>query len=280
MLELGVGADLVRGVGTLLWIIFGIALLIALLKPKTIKGKAISILIVLGIFFGPMIPGAIRAHEHKARYDKAKALFDERCKTAGLKIYKTVQGVDSLFLTNIHKRVGSETDPMALSAASWQISDGEWYIRYFLFDEEPSNNPYGYSPVQKATDRPGFKFVEAIDPLDGERYRYTWRPGEDLKRERSSAGKPPRYAIEVKDHLIPDDRAHWIASSSLKITDTQSGEAMAEMLYYKFETGLGSRAGQRQPWAFAISCPNAPVMNSMHRLIANKVLRTETQVKK
>ena len=35
MLELGIGADLVRGIGLVLWGILALALLVALIKPKT-----------------------------------------------------------------------------------------------------------------------------------------------------------------------------------------------------------------------------------------------------
>ena len=52
--------------------------------------------------------------EFQARYNKAKAIFDERCKTAGKKIYYTVEGVEGITLLNVPQEYRHKfgSDPM------------------------------------------------------------------------------------------------------------------------------------------------------------------------
>jgi len=52
--------------------------------------------------------------EFQARYDKAKAIFDERCKTAGEKIYHTVEDIEGITLLNVPQEYRHEfgSDPM------------------------------------------------------------------------------------------------------------------------------------------------------------------------
>jgi hypothetical protein len=137
MLELGVGADIVRGIGAILWGVLAIALLVALLTPKTILGKALSTLLVLAVFFGPMIPGAVRTHEHKQRYEKAKALFDERCKTAGEKIYRTVDNVEGITLLKLREEPINFSDQYRLNDPYGQLNyKATAYLNSFLLGKQ------------------------------------------------------------------------------------------------------------------------------------------------
>ena len=101
MLELGIGADLFRDIGAALLIAFGLALLAAILLPKTAKRKAGWSAVVLAVFIGPMVPGVYRSIDYKLRYAKAKALFDERCKTAGERVYSKAAGVNRFHLASL-----------------------------------------------------------------------------------------------------------------------------------------------------------------------------------
>jgi len=104
MLELGVGADIVRAISTTYWLLWVAAFAWALWKPKTKEGKTISTLLVLVVFLlvpvRSMYQKIQRQKAYQARYEKAKALFDERCKTAGEKIYRTVDNVEGVVLKN------------------------------------------------------------------------------------------------------------------------------------------------------------------------------------
>lgn len=113
MLELGAGADILRALGWLYLGLMALLIAVALWLPKRWWLKAIGVIAVLLVFVGPAY---MRSHEraqlvdeHKARYEAAKAVFDERCKTAGAKIYRTVDDVEGVLLLNVRPRA-SERD--------------------------------------------------------------------------------------------------------------------------------------------------------------------------
>ena len=96
----------------------------------------------------------------------------------------------------------------------------------------------------------GYSYVDAIDPKDGQRYRYTGRMGftpEDIKQGRLvprflldkvlASGPAPRYGITYNDISTPEDRAVWIAGSSLKVIDLETKEVIAERIGYLFDRG-------------------------------------------
>ena len=91
MIELGIGADLVRLIGWLIWIaIFGL-IVMAIRKGKSWGVRLFYVGMVLVVISALFIPNAYRKWEEKRRYQAAKAVFDERCRTSpGTKIHKTV----------------------------------------------------------------------------------------------------------------------------------------------------------------------------------------------
>ncbi len=265
MLELGVGADLVRGVGAILWGLLAIALLVALIKPKSIKVKALCTLMVLGIFFGPMVPGALRAHEHQQRYAKAKALFDERCKTAGEKIYRTVEGVDGVFLMNIRPQVDNFADQFALTDPYGHDFGGDTYIASFLWGRDNKGETW------EGDTRGGFGYVEAIDATTQVRHRYSAtvrhlnNPGnavEFLVSKNPTVNDSPRYGVMWADLSTPEDRKLWIAGGSIKIIDLKTNEVMGERKGYMMDAGQGNVSGGRSPWLYAQqnACPEFPTI--------------------
>jgi hypothetical protein len=96
-----------------------------------------------------------------------------------------------------------------------------------------------------------------IDEKDGQRYRYS---GSVKRRERkipmpigrirkrpcvryehlplvagqnpSPSKTPPRYAVTFEDHVIPEERALWVASSTIKVLDLKTNEVLGEMTRY------------------------------------------------
>jgi len=52
----------------------------------------------------------------------------------------------------------------------------------------------------------------------------------------------PRYGVTYEDISTREERDHWIAGSSLKVIDVQSGEVLAERIGYKIDRAQGSRA--------------------------------------
>ena len=271
MLELGVGADLVRGIGWVLWGLLATALLVALIKPKSIKVKALCTLMVLGIFYGPMVPGALRTHEHQQRYAKAKALFDERCKTAGEKIYRTVEDVEGVLLTNLRPSNISDRSQYEADDQYGHNVGGEEYVRYYLIGGSDLKSRYKY--VEAVSEKQKMRFTT---PLSAEKsYEYWVKGGGTVGIESKAVDSfTSLYAIEWKDVSTKEDRDFWVAGGALRITDRKTGETLGERVGYLLETGFGSTAGQRSPWSwaryYAASCPS---LNEHNRIFVEKVLK-------
>ena len=260
MLELGIGADLVRGIGLVLWGLLAAALLVALFKPKTITGKVLSSLLVLGIFFGPMVPGAIAAHEYRQKYEKAKALFDERCKTAGEKIYKTVENVEGILLMKVRPERINFSDQYALDDPYGRDVGGEGYIGSFL--RSVSGNELNTRVA--AGRQAGFKWVEVADSTNNQIYRYQGviksvegRDPNFVLEKTVVAKSVAQFGITYDDISTKEDRDNWIAGGTIRVIDTKTNVVLAERVGYMFDRGLGSTSGQRSPWAFARdnACP-------------------------
>jgi len=263
MLELGVGADLVRGVGWILWGLIAVGLWLALSKPKTVAGKVISTALVLAAPVAILGPTAYRSYEYRKRYEVAQAYFDERCKTAGEKIYKTVEGVEGIQLWGMRggDRVKDEDNPNWHAAGMPNAPVTEGYVSHFL-DYENNLNPgaergtLGSKP--KNVIARGFRFVD-VKKTQGNFLRYrinTNRPNTSapfLASEPVSTSDA-RYAVDYQDISTPEGRANWVAGGLIKVIDTQTNEVLAEMTAFGFERGFGSKAGARQPWRFAKHC--------------------------
>lgn len=263
MLELGVGADMVRGIGWMLWGLIALGLWLALSKPKTVTGKVICTALVLAMPAVILGPSAYRSYEYRKRYEVAKAHFDERCKTAGEKIYRTVEGEEGIQLWGMREgnRTRDEANPDWQAAGMPNAPVGEGYVSQYL-SYENNLNPGSErgtlnSQPQNLIAR-GFRFVDVKKPEGGFiRYRInTNRPNTSAPHlttepvSTSDAG----YAVDYLDVSTPDGRANWIAGGHVKVIDTRTKEVLAEMTAFGFERGFGSKAGARQPWRFAKHC--------------------------
>ena len=271
LLELGVGADILRGIGWLIWLLIAAALVVAFTQPKTKLGKAVAVSLVLGVVASIFVPEAIRQYEHKRRYAKAKALFDERCKTAGEKIYRTVEDVEGIFLKNIRPAVVASSSQYDSDDQYGHNVGGEKYIAYYLIGSSDSISRY--------------RFVEAIN--NGVKLRYSTPLSAEISREYWSSGGgevtidtipiqalSAQYSVEWKDVSTKEDRDQWIAGGRIQIKDMATGEVLGERTGYLWETGFGSTAGERAPWAwaryYANSCPSLKLHN---RTFVEKVLK-------
>lgn len=135
---------------------------------------------------------------------------------------------------------------------------------------------------ENPSNEPGYRYVDVIDEKDGTRYRYSGSvkvvdqkdktaPGviEAMKQEgdrfdpnvyrwtldKTYAPAPaPRYAVTFEDHVVPEERALAIASSTLKVLDMQTGEVLAEHTVYALTGGFGIRSST-SPWLVARECP-------------------------
>jgi hypothetical protein len=274
MLELTGWGDVLRGIGILYWLLAIFLFRQSVKKSSTRLGKigrGIAVALLFGFFpLKSCVDEVLYVRDHKARLAKAEAIFNERCKTAGEKIYRTVEGVEGIMLLKLRP---TDYSPYKQDAIDPYGEDFDWkepdaYVGTFLQGRDEK----GFLVDRVLAEKPGYRYVEAIDPTDGKRYRYTAyvavRPelvGKTnsesflLKRE-PAPGSAPRYGVTYDDITTPEERAQWIAGSSLKVIDTESNEVIAERIGYMIDKALGNEGGARQPWTYAQrrpgwSCP-------------------------
>jgi hypothetical protein len=211
----------------------------------------------------------------KERSAKAQAMFAERCKTAGEKIYKTVDGVEGIFLLKLRPGHVNYQNQFALDDPYGRDLLGQGYIKSFIRGSYQAETSGATKP--DAPPRFGYLYVEAVDPKDGKRYRYT---GEVREHEATSSllvggtgkkfkttgfvldkvpapGAAPRYGVTYDDISTHEEREYWIAGSSLKLVDLQTNEVVAERVGYMIDLAQGNTAGGRSPWLYAAdhACP-------------------------
>nr|WP_298167688.1 hypothetical protein [uncultured Pseudomonas sp.] len=231
------------------------------------------------------------------RAEAGKALWEEKCRTvAGEKIYKTVPDVEGIVLLKVRPEASQRqwADPMWPGAAFALEARADEYITTFLGYEYATGSKGIPNEITKerrgyiATDRrfglmehPGYRYVDVIDEKDERRYRYVLiqkpRPTSkigwvDTVLEKSPAPKlSPRYGVTFEDHVIPEDRALGVASSTVKVVDLKTGEVLGEMLRYAWSTPA-SRVNPN-PWLTAYKCPGHAVgSGSATRKFVDQVL--------
>ncbi len=212
----------------------------------------------------------------RERLAKAEAMFQERCKTAGEKIYRTVENVEGVFLLKLRPNEINFDDQFLMDDPFGSDLGGDGYIKKFLL---------GRNAVGSITDtnivRNGYRFVEAVNPKDGNRYRYsgstrevshissilmggdgktTFLTRDFVLDKYLSPGESPRYGVTYDDISTREDREYWIAGGSLKIVDLETNEVIAERIGYMMDRGQGNTSGGRSPWllAPAHACPSFP----------------------
>ena len=224
--------------------------------------------------------------EADLRLAKAEAMFQERCKTAGERIYRTAENVEGVLLMKLRpeginyghtqEQQFRMDDPYGFDVG------GDGYIKNFLLGKDERG-----SLVRSDQTRLGYRYVEASDPKNGQRYRYTgsvrpvgWmkkdapniqlalkhNPNFDLNiysfvlDKTPAPGPMPRYGVTYDDISTREEREYWIAGSSLKVIDLQTNEVMAERIGYMMDRGQGNNSGGRSPWLLAAyyACPSFP----------------------
>lgn len=280
MIELTGFADIFRAIGVLYWVVVLIALRFALTKPRSRSGKVVASLAVLLVFLGGPAERAWELHQRRLRHDAAMAYFEMRCKDAGEFVYRTVDGVEGLFIGNIPPSGQDQTSQYAPDVYFIGLA-GKSYVDSFLEGRDAQGREVvdgALNELQPQPDsegrlvpsiivQPGYDWVEGIDPEDGQRYRYRATlepvpnaPGYLRKSiERLPPGpNPPRYGIQRIDTSAPEDRAHWVAGGKLQVVDLKTGEILGEHVGFMVDDGLGyTNGGQTRPWSRASSnaCP-------------------------
>jgi hypothetical protein len=237
-------------------------------------------LLSLALLLGACASGP-RAAQPSERQATARAMFQERCKKAGEFIHRTVENVEGIYLMKVRTTTNFD-EQFKLDDPYGHDSTKSEYLLNFLrgfYHQRLADPGVGQPP------RMGYLYIEAEDPLDGKRYRYTGglkavrkkdvtAPGIQFELRRNpdydlniyefvldktpASGPAPRYGVSYDDISTLEEREYWIAGSSLKVIDLQTDEVIAERIGYMVDWAQGSRAGGRSPWLFAAdtACPD------------------------
>lgn len=251
-----------QGIGLLYWLILIVVLIVVIIKVKGKIAKLLSIIVVLAIMLGPLVLQGIAQVQAKARYDAAMTRFQMHCKNAGEKIARTVENVDGVFLMKLRVNKNDlEPEQFKLNDPYGRDYDDEGLIESFFW----GRNKNGRLDQGSLTGE-GYRYVDAVDPKDGQRYRYTGYHVDPyhFKLNKTAPTTPePRYGVTYDDISTREDREFWIAGSSLRVIDLQTNEVIGERIGYMIDKGQGSQAGFRQPWEFAAynACPAFPLIS-------------------
>jgi len=279
---------------------------IALRGKAPIWGRILAALAVGGLLMSWPISNQIKHNkqkkERKAVYDAADAQFQMRCKSAGIKIYRTVDNVEGVLLMKLRPKWNpydqNMIDPYG---TDYRMDDPEGYIGSFLKGRDEKGS---LVEDQKEAVSPGYRYVDVIE-ADDKRYRYTGymkevgkKTPEYVARERLkdpafsdgifefslkrilAKGPAPRYGVTYDDITTPEERKMWIAGSSLRIIDLKTNEVIAERIGYMIDRGMANNSGGRSPWDHAArwACPKfpgkeRPYQTNQTRLFTEQVLK-------
>ena len=241
-----------------------------------------------------------KAEARQKEYLESKAIFEERCKSAGEKIYQTVENVEGITLLNIPEDSpqSSYNDPMWENAVfSWGGPEEE-YVKEFLFweirdddnspgflksvDPRPSaretqirlwGHPTNMSEHKKAYR--GYRYAD-VKQKDKHYLRYRFPDDKDRKDKETllvqPIEQPSRYALEYKPIVDPADRKHWIAGLTVNIYDLQTNTLMATKTWYALNPSQG-HAYQTWEWSRLENCPAGEADITYIRYFLNRVIQ-------
>ncbi|MBF9264125.1 hypothetical protein [Paracidovorax cattleyae] len=222
----------------------------------------------------------------KERQRIAGEMFRERCKKAGVFIHRTVEDVEGVFLMKLRPKGVNDGNQYEMDDPyGSDLMGGDGYILSFLKGYFRATTKQGPNrPVDAPLDPVGYTYVEAVDPVDGVKYRFTGsiratrkmkvdapnvqlelrrNPNFDINiyeyvLERVPSNAPrPRYGVTYEDISTREERDYWIAGSSLKVIDLKTNEVIAERVGYMVDWAQGVTVGGRSPWLLAAdnACP-------------------------
>ena len=240
-----------------------------------------------------------KAEARQKEYLESKAIFEERCKSAGEKIYQTVENVEGITLLNIPKErpQGARNDPMWEDAVFSLGGPEEEYVKEFLYweikddddsigqlqsvDPRPSARetqiklwgyPTNMSKHKKAYR--GYRYAD-VQQKDNRFLRYRFPDDKDRKNTDTllvqPIERPSRYALEYKPIVDPADRKHWVAGVTVNVYDLQTHTLMATKTWYALNPSQG-HAYQTWEWSRVEACPDEKVIQYV-RFFVNRVIQ-------
>ncbi len=252
---------------------------------RIVTGSLVAALMAVALIACAQAPQKAEREATQARMTDGKTLFNEKCATvAGEKIYRKIENVEGVLLMKVRPQAGDAewSNRDWPGAAFARESRADEFIATFLGYEYASNAAGRDDPITPtnrgyvSTNRrpgglPGYRWVEAIDDKDGQRYRYAiaYKPRPTSKvgyidailDKTPSTHPAPRYGVTYEDHVIPEERYLGVASSTIKVIDLQTKEVLGEMIRYAWSPGAPSRVNP-SPWLTAYRCPDHAVGTS------------------
>ena len=223
-----------------------------------------------------------KAEARQKEYLASKAIFEERCKSAGEKIYQTVENVEGITFLTVPKESpqGARNDPMWEGAVFSLGEAEEEYVKEFLYweirydnnsmidlksvDPRPSasetqirlwGHPTNMSEHERAYR--GYRYTD-VQQKDKRFLRYRFPDDKDRKDIDTlliqAIEHPSRYALEYKPIVDLEDRKHWVAGVTVNIYDLQTNTLMATKTWYALNPTQG-HAYQTWEWSRSEHCP-------------------------
>ena len=241
-----------------------------------------------------------KAEARQKEFLESKAIFEERCKSAGEKIYQTVENVEGITLLNVPEDSpqSSLNDPMWEGAVfSWSGSEEE-YVKEFLYweiiyddnpmrivqsvDPRPSAREtqirlWGY-PTNMSEHKKAYRGYRYADVKQKDKHYLRYRfPDDKVRKDIDTLlvqpiEEPSRYALEYKPIVDPADRKHWVAGVTVNIYDLQTHTLMATKTWYALNPTQG-HAYQTDEWFRLERCPAGEVDITYIRFFVNRVIQ-------
>jgi hypothetical protein len=267
MLKLSGFDVLFAAAGNIYLLLMASGIALALWKGKTWPRKLVYAAIVLALFAMPIVPALYRGYEYQQKLAKAEALFQERCKTAGEKIYRTVENVEGVFLLTIRKE-SNRFAQYELTDPGGDDAHDTGYIETFFMGKK---NDFLLTHQNRIG---SYKFVETPDSTIGGISRYV-----DSRKSVSNGSLPQlvltkqhvssplaQFGVATEDISTQEDRVNWIAASQIKVIELKTKRIVAERVGYVFDRALGNTEGERAPWGFATynACPTFPRLHNQY----------------
>ena len=258
---------------------------------KAWRNNIIATVVVLGsVLAWIFIPGADErrlnreAEIRRQNRLKSRAVFEELCKTAGEKIYRTADNVEGVTLLKVWDGESIHKEDKLWKYAGLPGQYGQdGYIKGFLKWEVeiiPTGYPR-YREMQFQPERQNHPYVlhgrySYVDVKQKDktflRYRLDENRKEDYKMISAPIKIPSRYAVTFDNPIVPEEREHWIAHTRATVIDLQDNTVMATKDWYSFESQQGY--GRYSMWVTAATCPELGVTTANPiRLFIGDVLK-------
>ena len=215
-------------------------------------------------------PEELQARQaHLDKVQKAKARFEELCKTAGITVNRRVTGVKGIRLERVPAQSNWKdwTDPMWPEAAlSGGVGGGaflERLIKRRSTDSKTGKLNGSVTNIQVGS-VPGYEYVD-VKQVDG-----TWRRFHlvvdgggrvvVVSKDVSESELSP-YAVSYEVPVDSKDRLHWVAGVTIDVVDVRTGERLGDIRRYVWDRGMGDSAGGRSAWPIASGNDVCPSMS-------------------